>query len=87
MIASDIGLIAKRGADGNTIVLANDLKSTQPLAGVQLELYDYQQQVIGAASTGSDGKAIIASKDLPFALIAKNGNQRRCFVIRPSVVC
>ncbi|HEV8512420.1 MAG TPA: MG2 domain-containing protein [Cyclobacteriaceae bacterium] len=76
VIASDIGLIAKRGADGNTIVLANDLKSTQPLAGVQLELYDYQQQLIGTANTGNDGKSVIASKKNPFVLVAKSGTQR-----------
>lgn len=76
IIASDLGLIAKRGADGNTVIFVTDLKTTKPVSGVALELYDYQQQVIGTASTGSDGKAIIASKDLPFALIAKNGNQR-----------
>jgi uncharacterized protein YfaS (alpha-2-macroglobulin family) len=76
IIASDLGLIAKRGADGNTLIFVTDLKTTKPISGVALELYDFQQQVIGTASTGSDGKAVIASKDLPFALIAKNGNQR-----------
>jgi hypothetical protein len=76
IIASDLGMIAKRGADGNTLIFVTDLKTTKPISGVALELYDYQQQVIGTASTGSDGKAVIASKDIPFALIAKNGNQR-----------
>ncbi|HTH54464.1 MAG TPA: MG2 domain-containing protein [Cyclobacteriaceae bacterium] len=76
IIASDLGLIAKRGADGNTLIFVTDLKTTKPVSGVTLELYDYQQQVIGTASSGSDGKATIASKELPFALIAKNGNQR-----------
>lgn len=76
IIASDLGLIAKRGADGNTLIFVTDLKTTKPVSGVALELYDYQQQVIGTAATGSDGKAVIASKELPFALIAKNGNQR-----------
>ncbi len=76
IIASDIGLIAKRGADGNTIIIANDLKTTQPLAGVQLELYDYQQQLIGAANTGSDGKSVMVAKKNPFVLVAKSGSQR-----------
>ncbi len=76
VIASDIGLIAKRGADGNTIVIANDLKSTRPLSGVQVDLFDYQQQLIGTANTNSDGKAIIASKKNPFVLVAKSGAQR-----------
>ncbi len=76
VIASDLGLIAKSGSDGNILILANDLKTTKPLSGVQLELYDYQQQLIGKASTGSDGKAIISSTKNPFALIAKSAQQR-----------
>jgi len=46
IIASDLGLIAKRGADGNTLIFVTDLKTTKPISGVALELYDYQQQVI-----------------------------------------
>jgi alpha-2-macroglobulin len=76
ILASDLGLLAKRGGDGNTMVVVNDLKTTQPLSGVQLELYDFQQQLIGSASTGADGKAIISTKQRPFALIAKSGSQR-----------
>src|SRR5690606_36588255 len=76
ILASDLGLLAKRGADGNTIVFVNDLKTTQPLPGVAVELYDYQQQLIGSAMTDGDGKATISSKDIPFVLIAKSGNQR-----------
>lgn len=76
VIASDLGLIAKRGSDGNTVIVVNDLKTTQPLSGIQLELYDYQQQLIGTASSGADGKAIISSKEKPFVLLAKNGAQR-----------
>lgn len=76
IIASDLGLLAKRGGDGTTTIVVNDLKTTQPLSGVQLELYNYQQQLIGRASTGADGKAMITSKDKPFALIARSGPQR-----------
>jgi uncharacterized protein YfaS (alpha-2-macroglobulin family) len=76
VIASDLGLIAKRGADGNTTIFVTDLKTTQPQSGVTLELYNYQQQVIGTASTGSDGKAVIQSNEIPFALVAKSGAQR-----------
>jgi alpha-2-macroglobulin len=76
VIATDLGLLAKRGSDGNTVVVVNDLKTTQPMSGVQLELYDFQQKLIGTASTGTDGKAIITTKENPFALIAKSGMQR-----------
>lgn len=76
VLASDLGLLAKRGGDGNTFVFVNDLKTTQPLSGVGVELYNFQQQVIGSATTDADGKAIITTKEIPFVLIAKNGAQR-----------
>lgn len=76
ILASDLGLLAKRGGDGNTVVFVNDLKTTQPLTGVTIELYNYQQQIIGTASTGTEGKAIITTKESPFVIIAKNGPQR-----------
>ena len=76
VLASDLGLLAKRGGDGNTIVFVNDLKSTQPLSGVILELYNYQQQLIGTSSSDTDGKAVIPTKENPFILLAKTGAQR-----------
>ncbi|MEK6782724.1 MAG: MG2 domain-containing protein [Bacteroidota bacterium] len=76
VIASDLGLIAKRGGDGNTVIIVTDLKTTEPISGVQLDLYDYRQQVIGSASTGADGKANILTRQNPFVLVAKSGSQR-----------
>ena len=76
VLASDLGLLAKRGEDGKTMVFVNDLKSTRPLSGVTLELYDYQQQLLGTASTDADGRAVLESKHSPFILLAKTGAQR-----------
>ncbi|HYG03728.1 MAG TPA: MG2 domain-containing protein [Chryseosolibacter sp.] len=76
VIASDLGLIAKRGTDGNTVVFVTDLKTTSPLSGVAVELFDYQQQVIASGATDSEGRLTLNSKDRPFALVAKNGSQR-----------
>ncbi|AYB31398.1 alpha-2-macroglobulin family protein [Chryseolinea soli] len=76
VLASDLGLLAKRGSDGNTTILVSDLKTAQPLSGVILELYDYQQLSIGTATSGSDGKAVIKSKETPFVLLARKEAQR-----------
>jgi alpha-2-macroglobulin len=76
LIASDLGLLAKRGGDGTTLVVVNDLKTTKPLSGVQVQLYDFQQQLIGSATTDSDGKVLVNSREIPFAMVAKNGRQR-----------
>lgn len=76
VLASDLGLLAKRGSDGNTLVFVNDLKTTLPLSGVEVQLYSYQQQLLGKAVTDASGKAVIHCKETPFAVIAKQGTQR-----------
>lgn len=76
VLASDFGIIFKRGTDGNSIVIISDLRTTEPLAGIAVELYDFQQQVIGTALTGSEGMAVINTKETPFSIIAKKENQR-----------
>jgi uncharacterized protein YfaS (alpha-2-macroglobulin family) len=76
ILASDLGLLAKAGDGGQTTIVVNDIKTTQPLSGVTLEFYDYQQQLLGTLSTGADGTAVFESKETPFAVIAKSGAQR-----------
>ncbi|WP_276373042.1 MG2 domain-containing protein [Chryseolinea sp. H1M3-3] len=76
ILASDFGLLAKRGNDGSTTVIVNDLKTTEPMNGVTLEFYDFQQQLLGSMTTSQDGRALFVSKDVPFAVVAKNGSQR-----------
>ncbi|MFN6090773.1 MAG: hypothetical protein ACK47E_18665, partial [Cyclobacteriaceae bacterium] len=76
VLASDLGLIAKRGDDGTTSVFVTDLKTTAPLSGIAVEVYDFQQQLLSTLTTDSEGKAVYNSKESPFALIAKNGAQR-----------
>jgi len=76
LIASDLGLLAKRGDDGSTVVFVNDLKTTNPLSGVDVELFNYQQQPLGTAKTDSDGKVVISTTQPPSFVVAKSGAQR-----------
>ncbi|HYC83729.1 MAG TPA: MG2 domain-containing protein, partial [Chryseosolibacter sp.] len=76
VIASDLGIIAKRGSDGNHNFFITDLRTATPIGNIVLELYNFQQQVIGTGSTDSEGRATIVSKERAFAVIAKNGTQR-----------
>lgn len=76
VLASDLGLLAKRGGDDNTLVVVNDLKTTLPLSGVEVELFDYQQQLLAAGKTDGDGKVMLQSSKKPFAVVAKHGSQR-----------
>lgn len=76
VMASDLGLIAKRSNDGITTIIATDLKTTAPISGTTVEVYDFQQQLLATLTTDGDGKAIYNLRETPFALIAKSGAQR-----------
>lgn len=76
ILASDLGLTAKRGDAGTTLVYVTDLKTAEPMQGAQVELYNYQQQPVASAVTDSDGKAELTSTDVPFVVVAKSGFQR-----------
>ncbi|MFC4263530.1 alpha-2-macroglobulin [Ferruginibacter yonginensis] len=76
ILASNIGLTAKRGGDKNLIVAVSSILSTEPLNSVELLVLDYQQQVIGKGSSSSDGFATIDIKQKPYLLIAKKGAER-----------
>ncbi|HEY0272939.1 MAG TPA: hypothetical protein VGC22_07120, partial [Chitinophaga sp.] len=76
IIASNIGLIAKRGNDNSMLVAVTDIRDTKPLIGVELELLDYQNQVIYKTKSDGDGLASFDLKRTPYLLIAKKDNER-----------
>lgn len=76
LIASNIGLVAKRGNDNSMLIVATDLLTAKPLSGVNLELMDYQKQIIFTTKTDGDGFAKFDLKRQPFLLIVKNGSER-----------
>ncbi|MEJ7559428.1 MAG: MG2 domain-containing protein [Pedobacter sp.] len=76
LIASNIGLVAKRGNDNSMVVIATDLLTAKPMEAVTFELLDYQNQIIHTTKSDADGLAIFELKRKPFLLIAKNGDER-----------
>ena len=74
-IASNLGLVAKRGADGLVHVAATAIDSATPLAGVALDIRNFQNQTIAKAETGTDGLISFETKGVPFYLLAKKGNE------------
>jgi len=77
ILASDLGVIAKKGTNGQYTFLVTDLKNTKPQSGVSIELMNYQQQVIATLKTDGNGMAQLEGmKKVPFLLVAKNGSQR-----------
>ena len=76
ILATNIGLSAKNGNNNSLFVAANNIISTEPMSSVELEVLDYQQQIIGKGSTNSDGIAMIDIKRKPYLLIAKKGTEK-----------
>ena len=76
IIASNIGLIAKRGNDNNMLIAVTSILSAKPMAGVELQLLDYQKQVILKTTSDGDGFAKFELKRKPYLLVARKGNER-----------
>ena len=76
IIASNIGLIAKKGNDDNMLVAVTNILNASPMQGVELTLLDYQKQVITKSISDANGFAHISLKHKPFLLVAKKGNER-----------
>jgi len=70
-IATNIGLIAKRDGKGKLTVISTDLRTAEPLTGVEFEVKNFQGQVLGTAKSDGSGFATIELSKTPFLLVAK----------------
>jgi len=70
ILASNIGIIAKQGTDNNIRVIVSDLVSAMPMNEVNVEVYDYQNQIIAAGLTDRNGSVTIPCERTPFLVTA-----------------
>ena len=76
ILATNIGLVAKRGNNGDISIFTSDILTTKPLSNVTIEAYDFQQQKLKEATTNAEGMCVINTKQKPFVIIAKFGSER-----------
>ena len=76
ILASNIGITAKRGNDNSLVVALSNILTTEPMGDVDIEVMDYQQTIITTGKSASDGFATLDLKRKPFLLVAKKGNER-----------
>lgn len=76
IIASNLGMISKESADNTYDVVITDLKTTDPLKGVEVDALNFQHQVIGSGKTNGDGVTRINTNGKPYLMVAKQGKQR-----------
>ena len=77
VLVSDLGLMAKAGEDDTVIVFVTDLRTTDPIAGAEVTLLDYQQQTLGSARTDRDGIARVAVERPAFLATVRHARTDR----------
>lgn len=76
VLASDLGLIAKKGDEDEIDITVSDLKTTEPINGVKVEAYSYQQKPLGSVETDANGWAKLKVKQPVFFLVATKASQK-----------
>lgn len=75
ILATNIAAIVKKGNNKTTFIAVTDILTTEPISGAKVALYTYQQQLITAATTKSDGVVNFSgNEDAYFASITKDKN-------------
>ncbi|WP_027127567.1 alpha-2-macroglobulin family protein [Gelidibacter mesophilus] len=75
LIASNLGVIAKQGANNTYYFAVTNILDTNPEAGAMVRLYNFQQQEVGRATTDSEGLTTFkTNKFATFAIVTKGKN-------------
>lgn len=74
VLASNIGVIAKCEGDNRIHLAITDLIHVEPMSGMEVSFYDFQQQIITSATSAASGQLTIDLERTPaFAVLQKNG--------------
>lgn len=76
ILASNLGIIAKKQTDNTYHFAVTDLQTARPMQGVKLELYNFQQQIMETITTDRNGFASVKSRGTPFVVVASKDQQR-----------
>jgi uncharacterized protein YfaS (alpha-2-macroglobulin family) len=76
LLASNLGVIAKKGTDNTYFFAVTNILNTNPEAGATVRLYNFQQQEIASKITNTEGIVSINSKNnAVFAIVSKGKNK------------
>src|SRR5690606_28083351 len=76
ILASDLGIIAKSGTDNSLRVFIRDIRTADPVDAATVEVYDYQNQLMGTATTDKAGMASVPCPRKPILVIARKDKNR-----------
>jgi uncharacterized protein YfaS (alpha-2-macroglobulin family) len=75
ILASDLGVIAKRGENKSYLFVVNNILTTDPVSNARVDLYNFQQQKIATTATSSEGIASFQIDRFAYFAIVTLGDQ------------
>ena len=76
ILASDIGLTIKKGANKSYFVAVNDILNTNPISGAKVVFYNFQQQAMGHVVTEANGTSVFDADRLAYFAIAEHNGHK-----------
>ncbi len=76
IIASNLGIMAKRGDDNRLVVTVNDIITAMPVNEAAIKVFDYQMQLVASGNTGKEGSVALICERKPFLLVAEKDQDR-----------
>ena len=76
LLASNLGIIAKKGENNNYFFAVTDIVKATPKASATVKLFNFQQQEIASGVTNSEGIVSIKSKNNAAFAIVSQGNEK-----------
>ena len=73
VLATDLGVIAKRGNNKSVTIAVSNIVTTEPVSGATVDLYSYQQQKLATTTTDGDGIANFDLKKFAYFAIVSDG--------------
>lgn len=75
ILASDVGVIAKRGGNKSYLFAVSNIISTEPISDAKVELYSFQQQKLATGDTNNEGIASFQLDTFAYFAIVTYGTQ------------
>jgi hypothetical protein len=75
VLVSDLGVVAKAGEDDAVLVIVTDLRTTEPVAGADVTITDYQQQSLATGRTDRRGMVRLAVERKPYLVAVRKAGQ------------
>jgi len=73
---SDLGIIVKTNGKNGYRTFVSDLRTAQPLAGIEVSFYNHQNQLMGTGHTNNQGTLDLKLDALPWLAVAKRGHEK-----------